>query len=328
MTACVYVIAGKDEPLVNAKGQELLDDLLDPEQRMTGLSSVGGDEAEISTVLDDLRTLPFLTDKRVVVVKGADDFISKNRAALERYFEKPSPTGVLVMTVSTWDSRLKLAKKLPQVGKLVAIAQPKRWQLPQHLVQYTAETYKVRLDRDAAGLLVELAGEELAQLYNEVDKLVLFARGQKAIRVEHVESLIGHHRVYGAFEVIDAVVAGDVRRAVERLRNMFEEDRSAEYTVVGAFAFHVRRMFNAKVLLDGGVRPDEAAKRLRIWGNKDRFFAQLRRISLPQIAALLEQLANIDYEVKTGQTQTPIAMEQLVLRLAGAGQASPSRLRA
>jgi DNA polymerase III delta subunit len=147
------------------------------------------------------------------------------------------------------------------------------------------------------------------------------------IRVEHVESLIGHHRVYGAFEVIDAVIAGDVPRAVGRLRNMFEEDRSAEYTVVGAFAFHVRRMFNAKVLLDGGVRPDEAAKRLRIWGNKEWFFAQLRQISLPQIAVFLQELAQIDYEVKTGQARTPIAMERLVLRLTGAGQSRPVAAR-
>jgi hypothetical protein len=41
----VYVIAGKDESLVGARCQELLDALLDPQQRMTGLSSVEGEEA-------------------------------------------------------------------------------------------------------------------------------------------------------------------------------------------------------------------------------------------------------------------------------------------
>jgi DNA polymerase-3 subunit delta len=208
------------------------------------------------------------------------------------------------------------------------ITPPKRWQLPEHLMRYAAEKYKVRLDRDAAGLLVELAGEELAQLYNEVDKLALFTYGENVIRLEHVESLIGHHRIYGAFEVIDAVITGNARQAVERLRNMFEEDKNAEYTVVGAFAFHLRRMFNAKVLLEKGTAPPAVAKQLRIWGNKDRFFAQLRRITLAQIGAFLEELAAIDYATKTGQAQTQVAIEQLVLRLAGAGQTSGALHRA
>jgi DNA polymerase-3 subunit delta len=228
-----------------------------------------------------------------------------------------------VLTVSSWPGKTKLAKKLGKVGKLIDVTPPKGWQLPAHLVQYAADKYKVRLAKDAAGLLVQLAGEELAQLYSEIDKLTLFARGEKTITSEHVEALIGHHRIYGAFDVIDAIIAGNARRAVERLRNMFEEDRSAEYRVVGAFAFHLRRMFNAKVLIGKGTNRGQVAGQLRIFGDKDRFFAQLQRISLPQIAAFLRELGLIDYAVKTGQTETPVAIEQLVLRLSGA--ASPAR---
>ena len=323
MTESIYIIAGKDESLVGAKCQELLGHLLDPQQRMTALLSASGDEVSISDVLDELRTAPFLADKRVVVVKGADEFISKHRPILERYFEKPAPTGILVMTVSTWNANTKLAKKLPDVGKLIEIIQPKRATLPGLLTQYAAEKHKVKINRDAAEVLIELAGEELAQLYNEIDKLTLFARGEKTITLQHVESLIGHHRVYDAFEVIDAMVAGDTGQAVKRLRNMFEEDKDAEYSAVGAFAFHVRRMFQAKAMLEKRTNPGEIISRLRIWSNKDRFLAQIQRLSLPQIATLLDELAAIDYATKTGQAQAPVAIEQLVLKLAGIGAAPP-----
>ena len=109
MSERIYVIAGKDEALVSSMCQELLDDLLEPEQRMTGLLSVDGDRAEISDVFDELRTAPFLTDKRVVAIRGADGFVSAHRDALERYFDKPCSTGVLVLTLSSWDSRTRLA---------------------------------------------------------------------------------------------------------------------------------------------------------------------------------------------------------------------------
>jgi DNA polymerase-3 subunit delta len=323
MTDRIYVIAGKDEPLVNARCQELLDELLEPEQRMTALFSADGDEVAIADVLDELRTTPFLTDKRVVVVRDAESFISKYRESLENYFEKPSGTGILVLTVSSWDSRTRLAKRLPKVGTLIALTPPPRWELPRHLMQYTAAKYKVRLERDAAEMLVESAGEELAQLYNEIDKLVLFARGEKMLRAEHVQALGGHQRVYGAFEVIDAVIAGSAGEAVRRLRNMFEQDRDAEYSVVGAFAYHVRRMFKAKVMLENRANPEVIAKQVHVWFNRERFFAQLQRIELAQIAVFLEELAALDHATKTGQAQTPVAIEQLVLRLAGAARPAP-----
>ncbi len=315
----IYVIAGKDESLVGAKCHEILDNLLDSQQRMTALLSVSGEEASISDILDELRTAPFLADKRVVVVRGADEFISKHRSILEKYFDKPAPTGILVMTVSSWKASTNLAKKLPEVGKLIEIVQPKRAMLPGLLTQYAAEKHKAKINRDAAEVLIELVGEELTQLYNEIDKLTLFARGEKAITLQHVESLVGHHRVYDAFEVIDAVTAGDTGQAVTRLRNMFEEDKDAEYSAVGAFAFHVRRMFQAKAMLEKRMNPGEIVGRLRIFYNKDRFFAQLQRMSLVQIAAILDDLAAIDYAIKTGQAQAPVAIEQLVLKLAGAG---------
>jgi DNA polymerase-3 subunit delta len=313
----IYVIAGKDESLVGARCQELLDELLEPEQRMTGLSSVDGDEAVIAEVLDELRTTPFLTDRRVVALRGADGFVSKHRDVLEKYFEKPAATGVLVLTVSNWDARTRLSKMLPKVGTLIELTPPPRWKLPEHLMQHAAARHKVRLDREAAEMLVELIGEELSQLYNEIEKLVLFAHGEPMIRVGHVEALTGHHRIYDAFEVIDAMIGGQAGQAVSRLRNMFAEDKSSEYTAVGAFAFHLRRMFQAKALLEKRTPPADIAKQLRIWSNKDRFFAQLQRISLAQIAVFLEELAALDHATKTGQAQAPVAIEQLVLRLAG-----------
>lgn len=316
MDELIYVIAGKEDSLVNAHCRELLDKLLEPSQRATGLLDAEAASVTASEVLDELRTAPFLTDKRVVFLRRADDFISNNRQLLEKYFDSPCPTGQLVLVVRAWDARTKLAKKLAKVGKLISVTQPKRWELPQRLMKYTTDAHDKKLSKDSAELLIELTGDELTRLYSEIDKLALFAGNEKRITPKHIESLIGHNRLFNAFAVIDAVIAGKAGQAVERLRAMFAEDKSTEFTVVGAFAFHLRRMFTAKTLLAKGVRPGEIEKKLRIWSGKDKFFAQLRQISLGQIGRYLQQLAETDYAVKTGRTKAPVAMEQLVLRLA------------
>jgi DNA polymerase-3 subunit delta len=313
----IYVIAGKEQSLVEAECEKLLEKLLEPAQRATGLLNADAEEVSASEILDELRTLPFLTAKRVVLLKRADDFISANREQLEKYFDNPCPTGILILTVSSWPAQTRLAKKLPSVGKLLIVAQPARGQLPRRLIQYAREAHDKILSETAAELLVELSGDELIRLYSEVDKLALFADNEKSITEQHIESLTGHNRIFNAFTVIDAIIAGDTAQAICRLRTMFAEDKTAEYTTIGAFAFHFRRMFDAKVLVEKGVGIREIAERLRIWGDRDSFFAQLRKMSLKQIGTILQQLASTDYAIKTGQVKTEAAMEQLVISLAG-----------
>jgi DNA polymerase-3 subunit delta len=321
----IYVIAGKDESLVSSQCQELLDGLLEPSQRAMGLFDAEAASVSASDVLDELRTAPFLTDKRVVRIKGADDFISNNRPLLEKYFDSPCPTGRLILTVKSWDSRTKLAKKLPTVGKLINAAPPSRKELPYRLMEYAADAHDKKLSLTTAILLIELTGDELTRLYSEIDKLALYAGEQKIIAQRHVESLIGHNRLFSAFAVIDAIIAGNAGVAIERLRGMFAADKSTEYTVVGAFAYHLRKMFDAKILLDKGVQQRQIENRLRIWGDTNAFFAHLRQMSLKQVGQYLQQLGETDYEIKTGQTQAKVAMEQFVLKLCRGRPALESR---
>jgi len=312
----IYVIAGKDDSLVSSKCQELLDELLEPSQRATGLFDAEAASVSAPDVLDELRTAPFLTGKRVVRIKGADEFISQNRPLLEKYFDNPCPTGRLILTVKSWDARTKLAKKLPKVGKLINAAPPSRRELPYRLMDYAKDAHDKKLNLATAIFLIELSGDGLTRLYSEIDKLALYTGDQKIIAQKHVESLTGHNRLFSAFAVIDAIIAGNAGVAIERLRGMFAADKSTEYTVVGAFAYHIRKMFDARILLDKGVQQRQIENKLRIWGDTNAFFAHLRQMSLKQIGKYLQQLGETDYEIKTGQTQAKVAMEQLVLSLA------------
>jgi len=314
----IYVITGKEPSGVSCECEKLLDRLLEPQQRATGLFRADACAVSACDVFDELRTMPFLTPCRVVILKDADTFVSHNRQLLESYFDNPCPTGILILTVNSWAAQTRLAKKLPEVGRLITVTAPKPWELPSRLAQYARQAHDKNLTRAAAELLIEFTGDNLCQLYSEIDKLALFAYTEKVITPDHIESLIGRNRLFNAFAVIDACLAGDVTGAVGRLRNMFAEDKDAAYTTVGAFAFHLRRMFNAKVLLGKGISADEVAKRLRIWSSKEAFFARLRKMPLNRIGAGLEQLAAIDYAVKTGRAKTEVAAEQLVLKLAGA----------
>jgi len=312
----IYIIEGQDQPYVNFICDRLINELLEPEQKTTALYKPDPQQMSVQHILDELRTLPFLSEKRIVVVTAADKFISANRPVLEKYFENPSFTGILILTVSKWDARTRLAKKLPKIGTVISAKQPKGKNLQSRLRQYAADAYDKILTPAAAELLIELAGDESARLYSEIDKLALYENEKKNLNEQHVEAVTGHNRLFNAFNVIDACLTGDAARAVEKLRNMFAEDKSTEYSIVGAFAYHIRKMFDAKVMLEKGTSEKYISDRLRIWSNKNCFFKQVRSLTLKKIGNILSQLTNIDYAIKTGRTNAPLAMEQLVLKLA------------
>jgi DNA polymerase-3 subunit delta len=337
--ALVYVIAGEDPSLVNAKYTELIEQLVSPEERDAGLLVVDANKAVIADILDELRTLPFFAKRKIVALRNADKFISahgqedeeeeqdkqndpkaaggaSNREILERYFENPCPTGILVMTVSSWPKNTRLAKKLPDIGTLIEVKSPTGTDLTNRLIDYARDAHSKTLDYKTVGLLIELAGENLTRLYTEIDKLATYAAAEKAITTAHVESLIGRNREFDAFEVIESCLQRKTGPAIERLRKMFAEDKSAEYTTIGAFAFHIRRMFTAKKLLMDGLSQYEVAGKARIFYNKEAQFAQIRRLTLNQIGDQLQQLAQTDYAIKRGQAQPRIAIEQFVLQLA------------
>lgn len=311
----VYVICGKEDYLVNDKCQALLDRLLPKEQRTMALYQPDPGDAEISAVLDELRTLPFLAERRVVLIKKAAPFITAYRENLEKYFDDPSPTGVLVLTVETWAKTTKLAKKLPKIGQLIDAGGIKPWELPRFISDHIKQKFDKTISKPAAQLFIDLAGDDLGRLSSEAEKLAMYVGSRKSITPDDVETLIGSNRMFNAFAVIEAMTLGDTTTAIRRLRNMFDNDKSAEFTVVGAFAFHFRRMFKVKALIEKGVDPNQAAKQAGIWRNADSFFKQLNRMTLQKIGAIMAHLATIDYGIKTGQTTGRIAIERLIIKL-------------
>jgi DNA polymerase-3 subunit delta len=314
----VYVIEG-EETLVNAEYMSLLDRLIPVEQRTLGLY-VADAQVDITEVFDELHTLPFLADRRVVAVRKAEDFIVNNREVLAKYIDNPSPYGTLILTVSKLDKRLNVTGKLKKAGEVISVASPTGEKLLRRLAEYAQDAYGKKLSSAAARLLVDLVGDDVTRLYSEVDKLGIYTADEKAIGVEHVERLVGYNRTFDAFNVIDACFAGDVSRATSRLRKMFDEDKSAEYKIVGAFAYQLRTMFMTKALLEKGYNKFEAAKGARLWHNRDAVLRRLANVSLRRIGEQIRKLASIDYTVKRGQGQVQVEMEQVVLGLTTQGR--------
>lgn len=315
-THSVCVIVGEDPFLVAKECEKRLDALLTEEERMTGLFEPRASEAQIADVLDELRTVPFLAPRRVVLIKDAKPFLENYAEQLEAYLESPSPSGILMMTLTTLDKRTRFAKILSQAGGLVEISKMYPEHLAPYITNYARQEHGIAMDARTSQCLVDFTGDDPGRLCREMDKLALFVSPRKAVTIKDIEQLVGNNRMFGAFDVIDGVMNNNAGQALLRLANMFAADKEAQFTVVGAFSYHFRLLFKAKVLVSRGMPPRQAAKAVRVlWKKEEAFATQLGRLSLEQLAEILGELGQIDYGIKTGRTTAPVAMERLVVGL-------------
>lgn len=269
-------------------------------------------------VAEDLLTLPFLADRRLVVVRDADKFISAAREKLEAYLARPAPTGVLILTCRSFPKTTRLHRIANETGGRVhECTKLKGRALAEFVVQAARERGK-RLDAGLAAQLIDHVGAEPGLLENEVEKMCLYAGPREQLRPQDLADLVGQTREEKIFAVMDAAGAGQVSEALAMWQQVLATDPAAVFRVVGGVAFVLRKWLAAHEMLAQGATPREIAPKVNMWGREQELAALLRRISATRTRRLLAGLARLDAQAKSGLRSIETGVEQLLLEVAGA----------
>ena len=312
----VYVISGETGRARDEKLSQLRQQVLAGCDWSTCLREFDADQADIAEVLDELRTLPFLGSRRMVEIRGADDFAKEHRQLLEEYLASPSPTGALVLVLDKpLPGNLRLAKIINKIGQSHSLEPAKKQDLAYLLVNLAKEKYAKVLAPATARALQELAGDSLSRLTEELEKLSLYVGDQKKITVEDVEALVGQNRQLSVFEMIDALIGQDTAQAMRLLETLLEQDRSAEYTIISLLAWYVRRLRKAQSLLANGVSEGQICSQLRVWYRRDEFIRQVKQSSTESLRLTCKRLAEADRTVKRGLSSVRNAVEKFIYSL-------------
>ena len=110
----------------------------------------------------------------------------------------------------------------------------------------------------AVAALAQLVGPDLWMLSNEIEKLGAYA-GKEEVTQEMVEDLVSAAREARIWDLTDAVVAGDSRKALATLSRLLTEGQPAPM-----LAFMIVRQYRqialVKDLRERRVRQDEVAR--------------------------------------------------------------------
>ena len=240
----LIAVYGDDSFLRREAFKALIRGLLGADDDELAVTRFAGDKASLADVLDELRTLPFLVKRRVVIVEDADTFVTAHRKELETLADGPPTPGSLILSVKTWPGNTRLAKAFARMGLAVECKTPDERELPAWLVQMAKTRESVALREDAARLLLELVGPEIGLLSSEVEKLAVYVGERKAIEREDVARMVGAGRVETIWRALDAATTGKGREALEDLDRLMA---SGEHPVglLAAMASSLRKVHHA-----------------------------------------------------------------------------------
>ena len=311
----LFAVFGDDAYLRREAIDALVRGLLGSPADDLALTRFHGDRAGLADVLDELRTLPFLVKRRVVVVEEADKFVTAHRKELETLADGPATPGALILSVKSWPGNTKLAKTLAKVGLPVECKTPGEGELPAWLVHLAKTRSKVKLLPDAAKLLLELVGPEIGILAMEVEKLAVYVGDRKEIGRDDVARMVGAGRVETIWRAVDSMTTGQPARALHDLDRLMA---SGEHPVglLAGMTSTLRKLHHAGQLRRARRDLDDASREAGLYNSKmtGQQHAHLGPTRVDGLPALLLQA---DLDLKGSSSLPPeTIMERLVVRLA------------
>lgn len=298
-----YLIVGADE----LKREFVLDRL---NERMAKLGDIdfnkdvlSGGALSVDELVSACNTLPFMSEKRLVVVNDADRLKKPVQEAIVTYLESPSETTVLALVAEKLAKNTRLYKAIAQIDKKAVIecAPQSARELPNQ-VQKFASSKGVTITRPAAEELISLIGESTVHLDGELDKLAIALGKGAVIDVDEVQAYVARVAEPKPWHLSDALSARDARTCAILLARM---NAQSPFGLLAMCVNRIRDLLVAKDMQGQGTgalaqalgRPDWQVKNYPRWA--DGF-------TEAELEAALVSAAACDQAMKTGADKNAV----------------------
>lgn len=298
-----YLVKGDDAVLRAEALRALVTELVGDADRSLVVEEFDppADDPDTAGPVDAARTPPFLTERRVIVVRDVSGYPAAGLKPVLDYLEDPSPTAALVLVAGDRAVPAPLAKAVKAVGHVIDASAPRNakarapW-LKQHLA-----ASPVRLDAAALDLIDRHLGEDLGRLENLLAALAAAYGTGARVGIDDVQPFLGEAGSVPPWELTDAIDKGRTDLALAALRRMLSAGERHPLVIVATLHGHFSRMLR----LDGSgaTGAESAAAVLGVKKGASTFpaqkaFDQGRKLTREGVAKAITLLARADLDLK------------------------------
>lgn len=228
MAEPVYLVRGSD-PILRERAlhdliEELLgdtdrtlavEDILIPGRGESDSSGADGRAEAILKALSAAESPPFMTERRIVILRDIQHLLTAECESLVRYLENPMPTTSLVMVAGQGKISPALAKIARDVGEEFGPASEDT----ADVIAEALQEHGVSLTPDAKKLMQSHVGDEAGRIPQLVETLAS-VYGEAKLGVDEVQPYLGDQGSVPIYKLSNAIEAGDVPGALEVLHRL------------------------------------------------------------------------------------------------------------
>jgi DNA polymerase-3 subunit delta len=285
---------------------------------------------------EDIRTaalaMPFLSERRLVVLTNPLSRLSGPSnaaiAARERFIKLldglPETTALVLVIEDHQNYRgwehLKpdhwLIKWAGAAGKRVHIqpcALPEAGEMPGWIINQ-AKKAGGKFTPQAASLLAEHTGSNTALAVQEIDKLLTYVDGQRAVTEDDVRLLVETGGPVDVFKMVGALAERNGREASGLLHALLGLDDAMH--LFGLVVRQFRLLVQVREILDEGGREDQVKREMKNLPFANQYVRQAQRFTQSELDAIYHRLLQLDEGIKSSQVTDELALELLVAEIA------------
>lgn len=270
----------------------------------------------IEDVLEDAETFSLFADKKMIIVNNANVFTAKkltleqNVEKLEKYLGNFNPSTILVFVVNDakLDERKKIVKTIKKDG---VVKELNSTNSINDIIISLFGNYKISLKQ--VKLLTDRVGTNLELLSSEIDKIKIYKDTDLVINDEDIKNLTSENIEANIFLLIDNIVNKNKEKSIiiyHELLKMNEEP----IAIVISLANKIRSLYQTKELFSRGYNDTDIAS---ILGVKPGYLYYMRdslkKYNSETLLVLLKKLADLDYDIKTGNINKDLGLELFIL---------------
>ena len=221
----IMAIYGEVPELVEKKSNELTHSFLNEDKDDFNYVKYNLYETDMSTVIEEALTMPFISEKKVIVVKNSFIFtgekvnkdITPNNEQVIEFLEKYDGENLVILVIT--DERKKLTKSLKKSSKLSKVDQMSEEEIKSWIQNQIHENYK-DIKQDALNLFIELTGVNFNIVSQELDKISLFLGDRTTITKNDVSLIINRSLEQNVFLLTEFIQKNQKDKAIQLVKDL------------------------------------------------------------------------------------------------------------
>ncbi len=322
----IVVLEGKDEFRLSERVSEFRLTVTPPEMSDINTTMLDGNIVTVDELLTSLSTVPFMADRRLVIVEGLLNRlggVNKRSAGSKKDLTEwlnfpdlltnlPPTANLLLIERESLPSNkfLSTILKLGQVEKFSPLGH-------RDLLEWiNTRSSKMGLDieRTAVTLIADSVGSELRLIDSELNKIKTYSRGRLITR-EDVILMVPYVRQQNVFRVVDSVIEGRTRDALNASSMLISLGESPS-GIVRMIERQLRFLILAKHLLSRKIPTGDIGKHINLSGYPlQKTLEMEKKISQAKIMNMHDNLLKSNIRVREGKLTEQESFDLLISEL-------------